>query len=293
MGFLSFRNLRFGGRAHNGDSGQEDSSTSPYSAELLDLLSSKFGLERMQLCADFGPGSGRLAQLFLNHGYTLVAHASAAANCPSTPRRHSYARTLNDPQALETMWTPFQDASGSATTGHLPDHSVDFVISERALYAPDRNAAQQELRRILKRNGIVALITDNRVYGGGTQTEEYDDLLRRHCRDFKERKVPADIGALVQTFFGHSDFYQDAFLGSQSLTFAELAAQTAKLSIYPKAGDPACAALETDLKRFFRKWAVAGVLRVPVVCRVACGTLSAASEPGLHAHEPHLVNAGH
>jgi SAM-dependent methyltransferase len=257
MGFPSFRNLISRRPKAQPDAG---SLTNPYTAGILELLASKFGLERWQFGVDIGPGSGRLAQLFLSHGYTLVAKAIASQ--PAPPEN-----TLS----LDAQWTQLHDAAGTLCTQDLANHSVDFVISERAIYSPDLAAIRAELRRILKPNGTVALITDNRVYGGGTQSEEYENLLRTYCEEFKERTMPMNIQEAVECLFAGGDFYQDAFIGNQKLTLEEFIAETEKLSIYPQPGDPRCHDMVAALGRFFKKWAVEGVLRVPVVCRVACG----------------------
>jgi SAM-dependent methyltransferase len=239
-----------------------ETATTPYTAELLDLLASKFGLERWQFGVDLGPGSGRLAQLFLSHGYTLVAKTMAGQEAPG-----GELPSLD----MDAQWTQLHDAKGSLRTRDLADHSVDFVISERAIYSPDLDAVRSELRRILKPNGTVALITDNRVYGGGTQSEEYEELLRSYCEEFKERAVPMNIQETVERLFAGGDFYQDAFIGNQKLTLEQFIAETEKLSIYPQPGSEAREEMVAALGRFFKKWAVDGVLRVPVVCRVACG----------------------
>jgi SAM-dependent methyltransferase len=242
--------------------------TSPYSATLLELLASKFGLEHGHFGAELGPGSGRLAQLFLSRGYTLLAQQNHVA--PPSPGERA--------DGIKTLWTPLQDAGGAMCTLDLPDQSVDFVISERALFAPNREALKSELRRILKPEGIVAIITDNRVYGGGEQTEEFENLLRKYCRNFQEKKKPRNIGKLVREFFGRPDAYHDAFMGVQALTLEQFLMQTSRLPIFPAADDPARNALRAALCSFFERWSVEGVLRVPVVCRVACIRLDALDE---------------
>lgn len=256
MAFLTFRNL-VSRRAPV----QEECTDSPYPLALLDLLATKFGLSRTQFGVDLGPGSGRLAQLFLRNGYTLLV---------STGQMKKAAAAEISVGVVETQWAELPDALGRLSTRHLAERSVDFVISERALFAPDAAAVKAELRRILRPGGVIALITDNRVYGGGQQSEEYEDLLRRHCQTFREKQQPIDIGSKVADFFDGGQVYQDAFISAQATTLGQLSAQTSRLAIYPHAGDPERERIEAALERYFQRWANKGVLNVPVVCRVAC-----------------------
>jgi SAM-dependent methyltransferase len=230
---------------------------SPYSSEIIQLLESRFALESGAVGAEIGAGKGRLAELFLKHGYSLLA-------TEDDPSDRALCEQLKDRFPQLTV------ISGIPTATNLADASVDFILSERALFEPDQEAVQREFRRILRPGGPVLIITDNRIYAGGRQTEEYNDILRRHCAAYKEKLLPYDIPAAVASFFSGAEVYEDAFVGVHSLTLQFFLAQTRALEIYPTAGDPARRKLDAELTKFFARWAINGKLLEPVVCRVAC-----------------------
>ena len=237
---------------------------SPYSSDLIHLLESRHRLypgsaaHPGSIGAEIGAGKGRLVELFLKHNYRLFATEEDATERALCER-------------LKDRFPALTVVRGTPENTGLASRSVDFILSERALFAPDLAAVKREFKRILKPGGPVLVITDNRIYSGGRQSEEYTALLRRHCSQFKEKVLPYDIPAAVASFFSGGEVYEDAFVGAHALTLQFFLAQTRALSIYPPHGNPARRKLDADLVRFFERWATNGKLLEPVVCRVACG----------------------
>ena len=231
---------------------------SPYSSEIVSLLETRFNILPGTQGAEIGAGKGRLAELFLKHGYPLLAteeDSSDRAICERLKERFSYLRVLQ----------------GTPETTNLPDHSVDFILSERALFSPDLQRVRREFTRILRPGGPVLIITDNRLYGGGSQTQEYNDILRKYCSNYQERALPYDIPDAVSELFAGTEVYEDAFVGAHCLTLEFFLAQNRALAIYPPAGHSARRKLDAALTKFFARWETDGKLLEPVICRVACG----------------------
>ncbi len=268
---MLFRDLFSTRRRHS------DFATSPYTEDLVHLLASRFGIQAGEQGAYVGAASTRLASLFLDHGHCLTATAATLSG------KHQL-------EMLKHRWPGFRVVTGMPEATNLPPASVDFILSERALHLPQLAAIRDEFRRILRPGGVVLLITDNRVYGGSTQQEAYEELLRRHCSDFQEKTVPAGLGTKVSEFFGSADVFEDAFVGRHALTLDGLVEQTTCLPIAPKAGDPGHTPMMTALRQFHRDWAVEGYVTVPVVCRVACGRLAQSAREG--QPEAEMVSAG-
>ncbi len=242
---------------------------SPYSSELIHLLESRYDINPGtagrpgHIGAEIGAGKGRLAELFLKHDYHLIATEEDATDRALCER-------------LKDRFPKLRVVSGSPDDTGLADNSVDFILSERALFHPDLNSVKREFKRILRPGGAVLVITDNRVYTGGKQSEEYNAILRRHCPEFKEKVLAYDIPAAVERFFSGGEVYEDAFVGAHALSQDFLLAQTRALSIYPESGSATRRKLDSDLIAFFERWATSGKLLEPVVCRVACGRLDLA-----------------
>ena len=231
-----------------------------YPAALVDLLHARCHLRPRQAGAVVCNGSLRLAELFLRQGgpVTLVE-----ADPAMRPVIVDLARPFAGARVMQgTPWA----------TG-LSGRSVDFIASDRVLFSPQQAAIREEFARILRPGAPVALITDNRVYGGGRQAEQYEQILRTHGNGFREKAQSADITGSVAAFFAGGEVYEDAFIGEQVLTLDELLTQAASLPIYPPPGDWHRAPIESALRKFFRHWSIEGAVIIPTVCRVAFGHL--------------------
>ena len=231
---------------------------SPYSSEIVSLLETRYHIRPGTQGAEIGAGKGRLAELFLKHGYPLIAteeDSQDRAVCERLKDRFSYLRVLH----------------GTPEATNLPSHSVDFILSERALFSQNLALVRQEFKRILRPGSPVLIITDNRLYSGGAQAQEYNEILRKYCSTYQEKVLPYDIPEAVSQIFAGTEVYEDAFVGAHALALEFFLAQNRALSIYPAAAHSARRKLDTALTKFFAKWETDGKLLEPVVCRVACG----------------------
>ena len=231
-----------------------------YTKELIETFESRFGVSPASSGAVVAVGDASLVELFLEHRYSVRVVAQndeVYDRCTRLLSNHREAEVLQG--------TP--DATG------LPSHSLDFITSSRALFWPNQAGVLKEFRRILRPGAPIALVTDNRVYSGGEQSEDYVELLRTHCPSFKEKAEPYDIAAAVASFFADGDVYEDAFIGHQELTVEDLIRQTSHLAIYPPDGDPGQPRIESALRKFFKRYSHEGTILVPRVCRFAFGHL--------------------
>lgn len=236
----------------------------PFPEALIERLKLELGggsVPRTTVGVQVGLQSPRLTSFLLAHGLPLFAVGNLSAN-PDAVRR------------LGRLWPSFQLFDGTPAATGLEAASVDYIVSDRALYWPDQAGVRAEFTRVLRPGGLVALVTDNRVYGGGEQAHQFEALLRDCCPDFREKRETFDIGQAVRELFHNGNVFEDAFTGEQRLTLREFLSQTEAMPVYPAAGDPARIKLDRTLRQFFTQWSEKGRLRIPTVCRVAFGHMT-------------------
>ena len=137
-----------------------------YPAAVIDLLRSECGLTADAIVADVGSGTGILSELVLKNGNEVIGvEPNQAMRLAAEHLLSSYPR--------------FRSVEGSAEASTLPAASVDLITAGQAFHWFDATAARREFARILKPNGSVALIWNDRQLDSTEFLRGYEALLRQ------------------------------------------------------------------------------------------------------------------
>src|SRR5688572_15000399 len=135
-----------------------------YPKEVIDILKTDCGLTESSKVADIGSGTGILSELFLKNGNRVFGVE------PNEPMRTAAERLLS-------AFPEFVSVDGSAEATRLEAGSMDFVAAGQAFHWFDRDAAKTEFKRILKPEGWVVLIWNERSIDSTPFLREYEKLL--------------------------------------------------------------------------------------------------------------------
>ncbi len=117
-----------------------------YPAEAVEWLAEKLDLREDRTVLDLGAGTGKLTRALLRTGARVIAVE------PGDAMRAELLRALPDAEALR----------GAAEEIPLPDASVDAVTVGQAFHWFRHDEALPEIRRVLRRDGALALIWNER-----------------------------------------------------------------------------------------------------------------------------------
>jgi ubiquinone/menaquinone biosynthesis C-methylase UbiE len=143
-----------------------------YSIEILDCFYD-YSFNKDSIIADIGSGTGKLAKIFLENGNIVYAVE------PNDNMRNMAISKLND---LKN----FISINGSAENTTLEDKIIDFVVVGQAFHWFDAPKALDEFRRILKNNGVLALIWYNRKTNS-VFMQKYEEFLRKNFPKYNEK----------------------------------------------------------------------------------------------------------
>ena len=213
-----------------------------YPAPLLDQLVAKLALGPGSAIADLGSGTGISAKLFVERGITVYAVE------PNEPMRQAAEAELGR--------SPFfHSVPGSAEATTLADRSVDAVVAFQAFHWFDPTKTRVEMKRILKPDGLVALLWNERL-ADTPFLAAYEALLQRESPDYAEVEHRNAYAKIVEFFAPEKPleivakneqvFDRDAFFG-----------RVFSSSYVPKSG-PAHETFRVALDRMFDEYAMSG-----------------------------------
>ena len=214
-----------------------------YPPEVLALAKRECGLTADSCVADIGCGTGLLARLWLDAGCEVYGVE------PNADMRRAGERALGG-------YARFHSVSGRAEATDLGDASVDLVTVGQAFHWFEPEAARAEFRRILKPQGWVMLVWNERRHEPGFMAE-YDAAIARYAPE-RPRVNPQTIAG----FFDGAVWREALFLNEQHLDREGLRGRLASSSYAPEKGTAEFDALMGAMDRLFERHQRDGLVTV-------------------------------
>jgi len=187
--------------------------------------------------ADIGSGTGILSEVFLKHGNEVIGVE------PNAEMRAAGERILAN-------YPKFTSIAGSAEETSLADSSVDFVTAAQAFHWFDRDRARAEFARILKLDGWVILLWNERRTGSTAFLRDYEELLLTYGTDYQEVRHE-NVYENIAAFFAPGGFQEQSFENLQIFDYEGLKGRLLSSSYVPAEGQPGCAEMLNALRNVF------------------------------------------
>ena len=220
-----------------------------YPTGLITLLRDEIGLGPGCTVADVGSGTGILTGLLLDTGSRVIGVE------PNDAMREAA-------EALLGQRSEFQSVAGTAEDTGLPADSVDVVTAAQAFHWFDVEKTSREFRRILRREGAVALIWNHRHSGENTFLRAYERFLGEWGRGYTDIRASWAAEASVARFFGQEEILHRRFPNEQVLDREEFEARFLSSSYAPSRDDAKGPAALSALRRLFHDHSVDGTVRM-------------------------------
>ncbi|MGA9363739.1 MAG: methyltransferase domain-containing protein [Bacteroidota bacterium] len=219
-----------------------------YPLKVLEFLTSELGLTKDSVIADIGSGTGISSELFVekgNHVYGIE---------PNKQMREAAER-------LFKCRKNFVSVNATAEDTTLGDRSVDFIVAGQAFHWFDLRKTKTEFRRILRPNGFVILIWNDRRTAASDFLHGYETLLNRYGTDYKEIKhIGIGIVGHLDQFFGKGNYHLKVFKNSQYFDFDGLKGRLLSSSYVPTEGHPDYVPMIDELKRLYAMYEKNGLV---------------------------------
>jgi len=229
-----------------------------YPREVVQLLRDECGLSAESVVADIAFGTGIFTQMLLENGNRVFGVE------PNEDMRRAGEQLLaNYPQ--------FTSIAGTAEATTLPDRSMDLVTAAQAAHWFDPEKARREFVRILKPDGWLALLWNDRRLDSTEFLRQYEQLLRTYGTDYEDVRQRGMTLAL-EGFFPQL-FQTREFEYKQTFDYAGLEGRLLSSSYVPQKDHPNYEAMLRELRRIFDAHQVNGKVSFDYDTRVHYGQL--------------------
>jgi SAM-dependent methyltransferase len=230
-----------------------------YPVEIISYLQKEYGLTADKLIADIGAGTGISTALFLEAGYQVTA---------VEPNREMREMSIE----LLGSWPGFKAVDGTAEQTTLGDNIVDAIIAGQAFHWFDEDKSKTEFKRILRQDGLVALIWNERKTSSPFE-KDYEALIIKHGRDYRQvdhRNI--DVRHIAR-FFDPAPFNLQAFPNRQVFDFDGLLGRLLSSSYMPGRSEDGFKSMNDDLQQLFNHYEENGNIFIGYDTKVYAGRL--------------------
>lgn len=228
-----------------------------YPRGVVGVLEGAIGLSSSDVVADIGSGTGLSARLFLDNGN--VVHCVE----PNEPMRRAAEEFFGSSGG-------FRSVAGPAERTGLADGSIDVVVAAQAFHWFDREGVGREWRRILRADGWVALIWNERRLDASPFLRAYERLLVEYSTDYEAVRHETVTQDVIRAFIPR-DYSRHVLDNEQVLDFEGLEGRLLSSSYAPASGHPRHEPMLAALRQIFDEhcWNGQAVIEYDTV--VHCG----------------------
>jgi ubiquinone/menaquinone biosynthesis C-methylase UbiE len=231
-----------------------------YPVAALDALRKECALRPGHVIADIGSGTGFLSELFLKNGNRVYGVE------PNAEMRQAGEEYL-------ASYDGFSSIEGSAESTTLGDSGVNFVAIGQAFHWFEQNASRREFARILKPDGWVVVLWNERLTDTTPFLREYEELLRKFGTDYSRVNETYPREEQMRSFFQDQPYRQQKTPNFQVFDFEGLAGRVRSSSYMPAKDHPNFAPMMAELERIFRAHQQDGAVRMEYLTRLYFGHL--------------------
>jgi ubiquinone/menaquinone biosynthesis C-methylase UbiE len=231
-----------------------------YPAELFDFLENENIISKNSIIADIGSGTGISAEPLLKHGYTVYGIE------PNKEMREAAEKILSS-------FSNFKSINATAENTTLENNSINTIIAGQAFHWFDREKTKPEFKRILKANGQIVLMWNDRRTDTTDFLKVYEDFLQMFGTDYKEVNHKNTQDKKIFTEFFGGDFKEKTFYNFQDVDFAGLKGRVLSSSYMPGEGHKDYDFMINTLKKIFMRYQENGKVKLDYDTKIYYGPI--------------------
>ncbi|MBN1330521.1 MAG: class I SAM-dependent methyltransferase [Candidatus Heimdallarchaeota archaeon] len=232
-----------------------------YPDELIIILQEKGVLSYSSKIADIGSGTGIFTKLLLETGCQVLGVE------PNTEMRQAAEFLLRN-------YPNFTSIDGRAEVTSIADNSIDVITVAQAFHWFDLPATKKEFLRILKPEGSLVLIWNERLIDDIPFQMDYDFLLQKYCPEYKQPSYLKFSFEEIRKFFGNSKTHHFSTDNHQVFDFPSFQGRFESSSYALTPDHPDYPKLLSALRALYEKYKVDDLIKIKYKTQMYYGQMS-------------------
>jgi ubiquinone/menaquinone biosynthesis C-methylase UbiE len=230
-----------------------------YPDALFSYLLAERVIDKNTVAADIGSGTGIFTialSKFVNSVFTVEPNEDMRIKAEEKYKTIANITSIN----------------ATAENTSLPDCSVDLATVAQAFHWFDRVAFKDECKRILKSNGKIVLIWNDRNIDSKIIKDNFA-VNKKYCEAFKGSSNGIDFSKDAFSDFFSGEFELVEFCNNLVYTREDFIARNLSSSYAPKENDPIYDDYIKAIADVFEKYQANGTVNYPYITRCYIGTI--------------------
>lgn len=229
-----------------------------YPSEIITFLTSAGMLSKRSVVADIGSGTGISAELFLKNGNEVIGVE------PNKEMREAAEKLLS-------AHSNFKSVNAAAEATGLKDKSVDLIIAGQAFHWFDKEKSKEEFGRILKNDGVAALMWNDRRTDSTEFLNVYEHFIKQFATDYLQVNHKNIDEKIFTAFFHEGHYKMESFLNFQHFDLNGLKGRILSSSYMPAEGENNFKSMMDELENIFNKYQKNGKVTIEYDTRIYYG----------------------
>lgn len=231
-----------------------------YPVEAVKFILGKIHADEPKI-ADIGAGTGIFTELLLKN---TAENTTICAVEPNEDMRRKMQPLI---QSYDNLYV----IGATAENSTLPDKGFDLVTVAQAFHWFDEQKFRRECQRILKSNGVVALVWNSRERNA-KMTDAYYDILKKYCESYNHLQNTRPYTQDFSRFFG-GEYTTKLISNPIPLDKGHFINHTLSASYSLKPEDKAFEEYMAELESYFEKYQENGIITIANVTEIYIGGL--------------------
>ncbi len=230
-----------------------------YPKEIINFLKSKIGLTNQLVIADVGAGTGISSEIYLENGNTVYAVEPNKEMREAAEELHKKDRN-------------FISVNATAENTSLKDKSIDLIIVAQAFHWFDKFLAKKEFERIIRSNGHLVLMWNDRNLESHLQ-QAYEQMLRDFVPEYEEVNYRNMDESTIASFYLPHAYSLETFPNTQHFDFEGLKGRLLSCSYAPLEHEERYKPMMNRLEIIFKEYSVDSYVEFEYSCNLYYGKI--------------------